>query len=157
MKTVILAGGLGTRLSEETDARLKPMVEIGGKPILWHRRWNRILAPEAKSRDVLLTTGATLELAMAMREKQEYSGCEVCTLPLWGMISKALQVEQVRMRGHIFTIEDHLEDGGFGSWLSEALNREPLLCPHLRSFALSSNVCGLVGSQATLNTLGGLG
>ena len=36
MKTVILCGGLGTRLSEETYIRPKPMVEIGGKPILWH-------------------------------------------------------------------------------------------------------------------------
>jgi glucose-1-phosphate cytidylyltransferase len=36
MKAVILAGGLGTRLSEETVARPKPMIEIGGKPILWH-------------------------------------------------------------------------------------------------------------------------
>ncbi|MBV9894107.1 MAG: glucose-1-phosphate cytidylyltransferase [Chloroflexi bacterium] len=36
MKTVILAGGAGTRLSEETDAKPKPMVEIGGRPVLWH-------------------------------------------------------------------------------------------------------------------------
>jgi glucose-1-phosphate cytidylyltransferase len=36
MKVVILAGGRGTRLAEETESRPKPMVEIGGKPILWH-------------------------------------------------------------------------------------------------------------------------
>ena len=36
MKVVILAGGMGTRLSEETDIKPKPMVEIGEKPLLWH-------------------------------------------------------------------------------------------------------------------------
>ena len=36
MKAVILAGGYGTRISEETKLKPKPMVEIGGKPILWH-------------------------------------------------------------------------------------------------------------------------
>ena len=36
MKAVILAGGLGTRISEETHLKPKPMIEIGGKPILWH-------------------------------------------------------------------------------------------------------------------------
>ena len=36
MKVVLLAGGLGTRLTEETESRPKPMVEIGARPILWH-------------------------------------------------------------------------------------------------------------------------
>ena len=36
MQVVILAGGLGTRISEESAQRPKPMIEIGGKPILWH-------------------------------------------------------------------------------------------------------------------------
>ena len=36
MKTVILCGGLGSRLAEETQLKPKPMVEIGGRPILWH-------------------------------------------------------------------------------------------------------------------------
>src|SRR5438045_5400709 len=36
MKVALLAGGLGTRLAEETEVRPKPMVEIGGRPLLWH-------------------------------------------------------------------------------------------------------------------------
>ncbi len=36
MKAVILAGGLGTRIMEESGARPKPMIEIGGRPLLWH-------------------------------------------------------------------------------------------------------------------------
>ena len=36
MKGIILAGGLGTRISEETHLRPKPMIEVGGKPIIWH-------------------------------------------------------------------------------------------------------------------------
>ena len=36
MKAVLLAGGLGSRISEETGNKPKPMIEIGGKPILWH-------------------------------------------------------------------------------------------------------------------------
>ncbi len=46
MKVVLLAGGLGTRLSEETDIRPKPMVEIGGKPVLWKELHQLLFLPE---------------------------------------------------------------------------------------------------------------
>ena len=46
MKAVILAGGMGTRISEETALRPKPMVEIGGKPILW--QITKSLTPRAE-------------------------------------------------------------------------------------------------------------
>ncbi len=36
MKVVVLAGGFGTRISEESDIKPKPMIDVGGKPILWH-------------------------------------------------------------------------------------------------------------------------
>ncbi len=53
MKAVLLAGGLGTRLREETEIRPKPMVEVGGKPILWHIMKN--LSTQGFSEFVILT------------------------------------------------------------------------------------------------------
>ena len=125
-------------------------------PEVFPGRWHRVRAAEGGSRDVLLSTGATLELAMSMRGRTEHSGCEVCTLPLWSMHTKPLQAEQVALYDAVTTLEDHLEDGGFGSWLSEALGRNTALRSRLRSLALSPDVCGLVGSQAVLNAHGGL-
>jgi transketolase len=67
-----------------------------------------------------------------------------------------LQVAQVRQHPHVQTLEDHLPDGGFGSWLMESLSESPALRSRLRATALDPLVCGLVGSQATLNRRGGL-
>ena len=47
MKVILLAGGLGTRISEETMVKPKPMVEIGGKPLLWHM-YEDVLTPWSK-------------------------------------------------------------------------------------------------------------
>lgn len=54
MKAVLLAGGLGTRMSEETGSRPKPMVEVGGRPVLWHIM--KILS-EQGIRDFVIATG----------------------------------------------------------------------------------------------------
>ena len=61
MKAVILAGGLGTRLSEETDLKPKSMLEIGGKPMLKHSGfWQSMDTPaEKKYLDDLYSSGST--------------------------------------------------------------------------------------------------
>jgi transketolase len=103
----------------------------------------------------LLATGATLGIAMQMRERGLHQG-DVHSLPLWGMRAKASQPAQAGAYDVVTTLEDHLVDGGFGSWLMESLSRANC---HTRveARALSAQVCGTVGSQATLNALGGLG
>ena len=54
MKVVLLAGGMGTRLAEYTEARPKPMVEVGGRPILWY--------VEGKKREAIRLFGWTLAI-----------------------------------------------------------------------------------------------
>lgn len=120
-----------------------PVVDPGGEP-------------HASPRDVLLSTGATLQLAMEWKKLPRFANHLVCSLPLWGMDAKTAQAETVRHVSSVTTLEDHLSDGGFGSWLMESVRQEPQLLPRIRCTSLSSVVCGTVGSQATLNALGGL-
>lgn len=104
----------------------------------------------------LLSTGAALGIAKSWQEREAYRHHQVMSMPLWSMAAKASQVEQAQAWQEIVTLEDHLVDGGFGSWLLEALPGGSGLRDRLRSLALSPAVCGTVGSQGMLNLLGGL-
>jgi transketolase len=117
-------------------------------------RWLRIR--DGKEKFVLLSTGACLQIAMEWSMTTEHANRAVYSVPLWSMADKAAQAENLRAREHVITIEDHLHDGGFGSWLLEAkaLYQEHDCIVH--SVALTPEVCGTVGSQSTLNKLGGL-
>ena len=106
---------------------------------------------------VLLTTGGALSVAMKMKGQSKYQNFSVCSLPLWGMQYKNIQTRQISEASELITIEDHLGDGGFGSWLMESLGDFPDLRPRLKSISLDRAVCGLVGSQSALNAIGGLG
>lgn len=108
-------------------------------------------------RATLLSTGATMGIAMAWRHAEPYRQHEVHSLPLWGMACKPGQLAAMRPFNAVETLEDHLIDGGFGSWLMESVVGLPNLTTRLRPHALSSTVCGTVGSQGMLNALGGLG
>jgi transketolase len=122
-------------------------------------KWLKIVdgADGQSGRATLLSTGTAMGVAMAWRAAPKYSDYFVHSLPLWGMASKPDQVAAIRPFSMVETLEDHLRDGGFGSWLMEAVAGKSHLETRLRAHALSPEVCGTVGSQAALNALGGLG
>lgn len=108
----------------------------------------------------LLSTGATMSIAMDWQKQLSYQDHSVCSMPLWSMASKRRQLDMFRKYTQVVTIEDHLQDGGFGSWMLEANamaeNHEVSKQTIIRNIALTSEVCGTVGSQKMLNKLGGL-
>lgn len=114
-------------------------------------RWLRVR--DGDERHVLLSTGAALQIAMERAAQCDHA---VYSMPLWSMAQKLSQAEQLRNREEVVSVEDHLQDGGFGSWLLEACAIDPTLTCFVRTIALSPEVCGTVGSQATLNRLGGI-
>ena len=125
-------------------------------PALVPGEWHPVSPLWRDARHVLLSTGATLELAMALQLRPDFREHSVCSMPLWGLASKPQQPAQVAGHESVTTLEDHLEDGGFGSWLMESLKHTPELRSRVHSRSLDAEVCGRVGSQATLNAQGGL-
>lgn len=117
-------------------------------------RWLKVR--DGNDRFALLSTGAGLQIAMDWAKKEEHAHRSVYTMPLWSMADKPAQANLLRTHEEVVTIEDHLQDGGFGSWLLEAKAMDTTLSCAVRLAALNPVVCGTVGSQATLNRLGGL-
>lgn len=122
-------------------------------------RWLKVVASEqrASGKRVLLSTGATLGIAMDWRNAPKYQQHSVYSLPLWSMASKADQIAVSKKFDEIITLEDHLVDGGFGSWMMESIVGKPGVDTRIEVHALTSAVCGTVGAQNTLNIFGGLG
>jgi transketolase len=108
------------------------------------------------SRSAWLSTGAALQLAATWIDSKLESEISLFSMPLWSMLSKPLQAEQVSSWDNVTTIEDHLIDAGFGSWMLESLQARRELLGRVRLHALSPSVCGLVGKQPVLNEIGGL-
>ena len=104
---------------------------------------------------VYLTTGATLAMVVDYRENSN-SKISIKSMPLWSMRSKAKQAEQLSRFDSVITVEDHLIDGGFGSWLMESVVGNNNLISKLKLKYLDSRICGMVANQNTLNNEGGL-
>lgn len=123
-------------------------------PEVFPGRWLKIR--QGKSKQCMLSTGATLQIAMQKTKEDNFSSSSVYSLPLWSMNSKDIQVSQLEEFEKVFTIEDHLIDGGFGTWMLEAQLMSDVITCNIKPIALNSLVCGTVGSQYELNKLGGL-
>jgi len=91
----------------------------------------------------VVSTGTAASIAARI-----YPYARQYTVPLWGMKYKSMQRDQSGPR-HFISMEDHLEDGGFGSWLKEAE------C-YMTIEALNPSVCGMVGTTEELLKAGGL-
>jgi len=142
------------RLGKAGEPNFHPVVPdvVPGK---WLRVAESLDAGDGCS--TLLSTGAAMGIAMDWRNTPHFRLHSVHSMPLWSMASKPNQIAAVQPFESVETIEDHLCDGGFGSWLMEAVVGQPGVKTRLRTHALSSKVCGTVGSQNNLNALGGLG
>jgi transketolase len=126
-------------------------------PNLVPGEWMLISGNPVNDTGAILCTGATLELGMNMQStRPEYAGLSVYTMPLWGMKYKFRQLEQAFRMSRVITLEDHLIDGGFGSWMLESLPFESGMRNKIDIKALDPRVCGSVASQVELNKLGGL-
>jgi transketolase len=123
-------------------------------PVVKPGLWVKVRGGQTNS--VLLSTGAGLQIAMEMQLNDKYSGYSVFSMPLWSMAVKDVQVENLCLYDEVVTVEDHLQDGGFGSWLLEAKAKSIKNSCVVKIHALDPIVCGTVGSQLTLNRLGGL-
>ena len=138
------------RLGKAGEKNLHPEV-----PTLTPGRWLKL--GSATAQKTMLTTGAPLALAKSWHETSpKYKEFAIHSLPLWGMRWKSMQLEQMRDWDEILTLEDHLLDGGFGSWLMESSIAQPSSLSKLRFKYLDPSVCGSVGKQEVLNMMGGL-
>jgi transketolase len=125
-------------------------------PVVSPGQWLKVREGE-KGGKTYLTTGAPLELVSTLvTTKPDLKDWSLCSMPLWSMKVKAMQARQIAIFSAIVTVEDHLMDGGFGSWLLESAVSQSDLLPRIRIKALDSKVCGMVAKQSTLNAEGGL-
>jgi len=102
----------------------------------------------------VISTGAALQNVQRMVYELNLTNIDLFSCPIWGIDMKKNVSRSLNKYIKIITVEDHLIDGGFGSWILEAL--EQCTRSKLTILGLDRNVCGEVGSQEFLNELGGI-
>lgn len=118
--------------------------------------WLKVGNFNPESKKTILTTGGALEIGYQLLNKDFADDVQLHSLPLWGMRNKVQQIQNVARWEEVITVEDHLLDGGFSSWMLESLAEHKPELAKITPRSLNERVCGAVGTQKTLNRLGGL-
>jgi transketolase len=108
------------------------------------------LVREGASERVVLTTGNVLSDVL---NRDEFSSKSVFSVPLWSSKGRAKLCKRLVGCEQIVTVEDHLLDGGFGSWVREAFNRKGHQELEIINLAFDASICGRVGSAKSLREL----
>jgi len=107
-------------------------------------KWIKVFSNNDKKKIIYLTTGAVIShVKKFFFKKNKYN---LYSLPIWGMKSKKKQIFFIKKYKKIIVVEDHFQDGGFQSWLSESLNNKNCKT-NIISKSISSAVINKVGSQ----------
>ena len=118
-------------------------------PNLKPGRWLSVYKSKQNSKKIFLTTGNVASIAKKFLTEKNFNNFSIYSLPLWGMKYKKEQFNQIKKWNKIVILEDHLEDGGFGSWIKESLNNKEIKT-YIISKSLSNKVIGKVGSEKYL-------
>ena len=109
---------------------------------------------KSTNKNVILSTGSVFKNCEKIaNQNKDY---DWATLPIWSMKSKEQQIHNLKKYKKVITVENHLQDGGFGSWLSESLTKNSNISIKITSKFLDKKVIGKVGSEQYLNSKYGL-
>ena len=134
--------------SLELDCNKKILSINPGKWIFYKRN-------KSKSKNLIISTGSVFTSCKKLYLKNK--NYDWATLPIWGMKFKNQQIKNLKKYKKVITVENHLQDGGFGSWLSETLTqKQNNIQTKIVSKFLDKNVIGKVGSEHYLNQKFGL-
>tara|TARA_B100000963_G_C22566390_1_gene643912 strand:- start:89 stop:988 length:900 start_codon:yes stop_codon:yes gene_type:complete len=118
-------------------------------PNLKPGKWLSVFNSKRISKKIFLTTGNVASIAKKLLTEKNFNNYSIYSLPLWGMKYKKEQFNQIKKWDKIVVLEDHLEDGGFGSWIKESTNNNKTQT-NIISKSLSNKVIGKVGSEKYL-------
>lgn len=118
-------------------------------PNLKPGQWLSILNSKKNSKKTFLTTGNISHLAKNLLSKKQFNNYSLFSLPIWGMKFKEKQKKQIKKWDIILVLEDHLEDGGFGSWIKESVNNTKIKTK-IVSKHINKKIISKVGSEKYL-------